>query len=287
MRIETTVEGIRRAVREIRAEGAPIGLVPTMGALHAGHTSLLDIVTARNAAPVISIFVNPIQFNSSADFETYPRPLDADTALASRHGARAAFVPDAAELYRDRRTFIDMEYLPEKLCGEHRPGHFRGVYTIVAKLFNIIQPDFAVFGQKDIQQAITIEKMVQDLNFPLEIIIAPIVREPDGLAMSSRNVHLSPDERRRAVAIHAALTAAESLIAGGECETSRIERIVRDTLSSAGAPDAVDYVSLVDYETLHSTERITGKSVLAVAAWFGKTRLIDNMIIRENGACVY
>ena len=287
MRIETTVEGIRRAVREIRAEGAPIGLVPTMGALHAGHTSLLDIVTARNAAPVISIFVNPIQFNSSADFETYPRPLDADTALASRHGARAAFVPDAAELYRDRRTFIDMEYLPEKLCGEHRPWHFRGVYTIVAKLFNIIQPDFAVFGQKDIQQAITIEKMVQDLNFPLEIIIAPIVREPDGLAMSSRNVHLSPDERRRAVAIHTALTAAESLIAGGERETSRIERSVRDTLSSAGAPDAVDYVSLVDYTTLHPTERITGKSVLAVAAWFGKTRLIDNMIIRENGACVY
>lgn len=289
MKTVHTIEDVRSIVRSARAEGVTIGFVPTMGYLHRGHTSLVEASRKLSGFQVMSIFVNRIQFNDPKDFSNYPRDLERDLSIARDAGVDLVFVPGDDEMYSDRRTFVDVELLTEHLCGAHRPGHFRGVFTVVSKLFNIVLPDVAVFGQKDIQQAVSLEKMVTDLNFPLKIVIAPTVREEDGLAMSSRNKHLDPGERRRALCIHRSLRRAEEMIASGERSSGTILEEVKKALS-AGSPDKIDYASLVRYSDLQPADEISIKSVLAVAAFFGSTRLIDNMIIDEREGkltCVY
>jgi len=260
-----------------------------MGYLHDGHLSLVEISRKHSDYQVMSIFVNKIQFNDRKDFENYPREFERDFDLARGAGVDLVFLPDDTEMYRNQLTFVDVEQLTGHLCGAHRPGHFRGVYTVVSKLFNIVQPDVSVFGQKDIQQAVTIEKMVRDLNFPVNIIIAPIIREEGGLAMSSRNKHLTMEMKARALSIHRGLAAAEALIMKGERKSAAITDAAKSELE-AGKPEKIDYVSLVSYDTLQPVEKLEGASVLAVAAFFGATRLIDNMIIDVKGdgySCVY
>lgn len=284
-----TIEEVRLIVRSARAEGKTIGFVPTMGYLHRGHISLVEESKKLSGFQVMSIFVNKIQFNDPKDFSNYPRDLERDLAIAREAGVDLVFIPNDDEMYRDQRTSVDVEILTDHLCGAHRPGHFRGVFTVVSKLFNIVLPDVAVFGQKDIQQAVGLEKMVADLNFPLKIVIAPTMREDDGLAMSSRNKHLGAGERQRALCIHRALGRAAEMIASGERSASKIEKAVGAVLAE-GSPDKIDYASVVRYGDLQPADGIRQKSVLAVAAFFGSTRLIDNMIIDERDgefACMY
>ena len=289
MKIVHTIDEVRAEVGKARRGGRRIGFVPTMGYLHQGHLSLVEISKRHSDYQTMSIFVNRIQFNDPKDFEKYPVDLGRDFELARGAGVDLVFVPEEGEMYRDRLTYVDMDTLTTELCGAHRPGHFRGVFTVVSKLFNIVLPDVAVFGQKDIQQAVSIEKMVFDLNFPVEIIIAPTVREEGGLAMSSRNKHLSADERARALCIVKSLRRAEELLASGERNAGAITGAMRAIIES-GKPQRIDYVSAVAYADLQPIDRITGKSVIAVAAYFGPTRLIDNMIIDMHGnsiTCVY
>lgn len=289
MLIVHTIAEVRENVARARKEGKLVGFVPTMGFLHEGHLSLVEESRKHAGYQVMSIFVNRIQFNDPKDFETYPVDLKRDFDMAEAAGVDAVFLPDDAEMYRAQRTFVDVELLTNHLCGAHRPGHFRGVYTVVCKLFNIVQPDVSVFGQKDIQQAITIERMVADLNIPVRIIIAPIVREPDGLAMSSRNKHLGADARERAVVISRSLRRAEELIAQGVRSAGDITASMREIIESGG-PSAIDYISMVRYDDLQPVDRLEDPSVIAVATFFGSTRLIDNMIINKtNGgyACIW
>ncbi len=283
------IEDLRRIIKDQKKKGRKIGFVPTMGFLHRGHLSLVEESQKYSDYQVMSIFVNKIQFNDKGDFDSYPRDLETDSQLARDAGVDLLFVPDDSEVYEERLTTVHMEKLTDNLCGAHRPGHFDGVFTVVSKLFNMVQPDISVFGQKDIQQAVSIEKMVKDLNFPVEIIIAPIVREDSGLAMSSRNKHLSHEERERALSIYRGLGKAEKMLKAGERGseplTDAIEKIVAE-----GKPDKIDYISLVDYNTLDFIRKVEGKSVIAVAAFYGSTRLIDNMIVEVKGdeiRCIY
>jgi pantoate--beta-alanine ligase len=290
MIIARTIEEARTAIADVRKRGEKISFVPTMGALHDGHLSLVRIAHDKAPFTVMSIFVNRIQFNDKNDFDRYPRDFDKDAKLAESAGCSMVFLPDDEMMYHDPRTFVVPEYLDEYLCGATRPGHFTGVCTVVAKFFNILQPDYAVFGQKDIQQCAIISKMVDDLNIPVGITIAPILREAEGLAMSSRNIHLSADERVRALSIHKALTHAETLCKNGERSSDILINEVRNRIATEGKPDTIDYVSLVDFKTLHPVTQLADASVLAVAVFFGKTRLIDNMIITRNGdsaLCTY
>jgi pantoate--beta-alanine ligase len=282
MKIVHTVEEVRAAVREARAQGKRIGFVPTMGYLHRGHTSLVEISRTMSEYQVMSIFVNKIQFNDPKDYATYPKDLQRDFDYAKSVGVDLVFVPDDAEMYRNHLTYVDVQLLTDHLCGAARPGHFRGVFTVVSKLFNIVQPDVSVFGQKDIQQAVGIEKMVADLNFPVRIIIAPIVREEDGLAMSSRNKHLGHEQRRNALAIRRSLEKARELIAAGEHSVSTITAAMRVVLEE-GRPDKIDYITVAGYSDLQPVDALTDKCVIAVAAFFGTTRLIDNMICEKKG----
>lgn len=280
-----TIAEVRSGVAAARKEGKTIGFVPTMGFLHDGHISLVRRSMEESRFQVMSIFVNRLQFNDPKDFSTYPKDLERDMAMASDAGVDLLFIPDDNEMYRDNLTSVNVEKVTDHLCGEHRPGHFQGVFTVVSKLFNIVQPDVAVFGQKDIQQAVSLEKMVADLNFPLRIVIAPIVREADGLAMSSRNKHLDPDHRRRALVLSRSLRQAEQMIRSGErgaaAITAEMERIIRE-----GNPSSIDYISVVRYMDLSPADVITDRAVVAVAAFFGSTRLIDNMIVSIEGGKV-
>jgi pantoate--beta-alanine ligase len=283
------IEDLRKIIRDEKMKGRSVGFVPTMGFLHQGHLSLVEESRKHSDFQVMSIFVNKIQFNDKGDFDSYPRDLENDSRLAEDAGVDLLFTPHDSEVYEEMLTSIHMEKLTENLCGAYRPGHFSGVFTIVSKLFNMVQPDLSVFGQKDIQQAVSIEKMVKDLNFPVKIIIAPIVREDSGLAMSSRNKHLSHEERERALSIHRGLGKAEEMLKGGVRKsrllTEAIEKVV-----AGGNPDKVDYISVVDYNTLDFIRKVEGKSVIAVAAFFGNTRLIDNMIVEMIGdkiRCIY
>jgi pantoate--beta-alanine ligase len=289
MIVVQSIEEARINISAVRKKDAVISFVPTMGALHNGHLSLIRKAKSESSFCVMSIFVNRIQFNDTSDFDKYPRDYDHDLALAEIAGCDMVFLPDDTIMYHDHHTFVIPEFLDEHLCGAARPGHFRGVCTVVTKLFNIIQPDIAFFGQKDIQQAIILKKMAIDLNIPVEIVIAPIVRENDGLAMSSRNVHLSPDQRKRSVSLFGALRRAEELIKSGEQSSSLIEREAREFITREGIPDRIDYISIVDMHTLHPVDTIRGKCVLALAVFFGATRLIDNMIIdmETSPQCVY
>lgn len=289
MDIAKTIAQVRERVAGARAEGKKIGFVPTMGYLHDGHLSLVEISKKHADYHVMSIFVNKIQFNDPNDFNSYPRELKRDIDLAEGAGVDLVFMPDDSEIYRDHQTYVDVELLTKHLCGAHRPGHFKGVFTVVAKLFNIVQPDVAVFGQKDIQQIITIEKMVNDLNFPMEIIIAPIIREKEGLAMSSRNKHLSDGQKEAALSIYKSLQKAEEMITEGERSSDKIISGMKKIIEN-GKPQKIDYISVVGYDKLQPIEELKEKSVIAVAAFFGNTRLIDNMlVIKENGGfkCVY
>lgn len=282
MEIAHTIADVRAHVAGARRSGKRIGFVPTMGFLHRGHLSLVEESKRHADYQVMSIFVNRIQFNDPKDFDAYPIDLERDFGLARDAGVDLVFVPDEGEMYRRRLTYVDVELLTEHLCGAHRPGHFRGVYTVVAKLFNIVQPDVSVFGQKDIQQAVSIEKMTADLDFPISIIIAPTVREEDGLAMSSRNARLSPGERARATAIYRGLKRAEEALRAGERSVGAITGEIRKIIEES-SPDGIDYVSAVRYEDLAPVEIMGEKSVIAAAVFYGGTRLIDNMIV-EFGA---
>ena len=277
MHAATTIAEMRAWVRQARAAGKTVGLVPTMGALHVGHVSLIEAAVARCDRVVVSIFVNPTQFGPGEDFDKYPRPFERDVEICEKCGAHAVFAPSAAEMYRGKNlTWVTVEKLTEPLCGRNRPGHFRGVTTVCAKLFNIVLPDLAFFGQKDAQQAVVIRRMVADLNMPLEIVVCPTVREPDGLAVSSRNQYLDPQERKEAPVIYRALQRGGELIRAGETDAARIVDETRGILRRVPAL-RVEYVSLVDAESLEEIGQVRGKVLLAVAGRLGSTRLIDNI----------
>lgn len=279
MVVLTTAEEMRRWAQARRAEGRRIGLVPTMGYLHAGHLSLVGEARQRADEVVVTIFVNPVQFGPNEDFEKYPRDEERDLALCREAGVSAVFMPPVAGMYApDASVYVTEERLSGGLCGAKRPGHFRGVCTVVAKLFNIALPHVAVFGQKDYQQAAVIRRMVRDLNFPLEVVVAPIMREPDGLAMSSRNVYLAGDERVRALGLSEALAAAAAAVAGGaRCDAAALRQRMCDALERRAL--AVDYVEVVDAETLEPVAEARQGHVALVAAFCGRTRLIDNRVL--------
>jgi pantoate--beta-alanine ligase len=263
-------------------QGKTIGLVPTMGALHEGHASLVRAARDATGFVVVTIFVNPTQFGPHEDLDRYPRTFDADLQVCQREGADLIFHPDVVEMYPpDMRTFVEVEQLPDGLCGASRPGHFRGVCTVVAKLFNLVLPDVAFFGQKDAQQARIIRQMARDLDFPLEVRVCPTVREPDGLALSSRNRLLTPGHRAQAPVLYQTLQKAAQLVAGGERNAAVVEQAMRRQLATA--PDAVvDYVALVDAEILQPVAYLTGRVLIAIAVKFGNTRLIDNLIVQAT-----
>lgn len=289
MKIVNKIADVRLEVGNAKKAGKLVGFVPTMGFLHPGHISLVKIAGENSEFVVMSIFVNKLQFNDLNDFNGYPKDLERDIAIAENGGVDLLFLPDDKEMYRSNLTTVDVDLITENLCGAHRPGHFKGVFTVVSKLFNIVQPDIAVFGQKDIQQAVSIEKMVYDLNFPVKIIVAPTVRESDGLAMSSRNKHLSEKQRKEALSLSRSFAACKKLIDSGERDAEKISESIRAVILE-GSPDSIDYISIVKYEDLSYAEKIDGKTVVAVAAFWGTTRLIDNMIIdkKDDGyICIY
>jgi pantoate--beta-alanine ligase len=269
--------------RKIRREqDKTIGLVPTMGALHEGHLSLVREARRMCDVVVVSVFVNPAQFGPGEDFEHYPRDLTKDTALLTDYNVDYIFAPTVDEIYpRGFSTYVTVEGLSEQLEGASRPGHFRGVATVVTILFNTVRPDFAFFGQKDAQQALVIRRLVKDLAFDTEIVILPIVREDSGLAISSRNLYLTPDEQQSAAVIHRALKQAKIAFKDGERSAGRLADVIRATVESE--PRArLDYVAVTDAESLEKVERIDERPTLvAVAAYIGKTRLIDNMILNK------
>jgi pantoate--beta-alanine ligase len=254
----------------------PVGFAPTMGYLHEGHLSLVRASKSQCASTVASIFVNPTQFGPKEDLSNYPRDLARDLALLNKEGVDLVWTPDETVMYpAGFQTWVDVEKVTQPLEGSYRPGHFRGVTTIVAKLFNGVRPQKAFFGQKDAQQALVIQQMTRDLSYPIEIVICPIVREPDGLAMSSRNVYLSAEERPAALILHRALTKARQAYLDGERNASRLREIMLMCFSEEPLAN-VQYVSCASLETLHELDRIENGALLSVAVFFGKTRLIDN-----------
>lgn len=279
MEILRTVEELRQWSRGARAAGKRVGLVPTMGALHAGHASLIRAAAAEGAAVAVSIFVNPTQFGPNEDFGKYPRSFEVDCALAGREGASVVFAPAVEEMYpAGAATFVDVEGLSGRLDGASRPGHFRGVATVVAKLMIAAEADRAYFGQKDAAQVALLRRMVEDLRLGTEIVVCPIVREADGLALSSRNVYLSEAERRQALVLSRAVRTAERLFAAGEREARVLVAAARAEFAREAAV-RVDYLELVDWATLEPVDRAVAGSLFAVAAWVGTTRLIDNAVL--------
>lgn len=270
---------VRAVVGAVRGGGCQVAFVPTMGYLHEGHLSLIDRARELSDFVVLSIFVNPLQFGPSEDLDRYPRDLERDVALAEGRGVDLVFAPTVAEMYPDGEPRVAVVPGPaaDRLCGASRPGHFRGVLTVVAKLFGIVQPDVSVFGQKDYQQAALIRAMAEDLDFATRIEVAPTVREPDGLAMSSRNVYLSAEERERALSLSRALGRARALYGAGEADAGVLRAALRGELSVPGVE--LEYGEAVDPRTLDPVDRAAAGTVLAVAARVGKTRLIDNAIL--------
>lgn len=282
MKLCRTVEEIRAVSAEARRAGRSIGFVPTMGYLHAGHLALIERARAENEVVVVSIFVNPTQFGPNEDLARYPRDLPRDLDLCRKAGVDAVFAPEPAEMYPGGfQTYIEVEELSRGLCGQSRPGHFRGVATVVAKLFAIVGPDRAYFGEKDAQQLRVIQRLVRDLNLPVTVVPVPTVREPDGLAMSSRNAYLREDERRAALVLSRALARARELVAAGELRTAAILAEMSAVL--AAEPLArVDYLAIVDDETLAPVEVIDRPVLAALAVYIGQTRLIDNLVLRPG-----
>ena len=281
MQTITSVLEMQTLAEDLRSKGQIIGLVPTMGALHAGHVSLIKLAAEQADTVVVSIFVNPTQFGPSEDFSKYPRSLEADVAACEAAGADIVFAPTAEEIYpKGYSTFVVEEFIAKPLEGVSRPVHFRGVTTVVAKLFNIVRPDLAVFGQKDAQQVAVIKKMVEDLHFTVDVVVAPTLREPDGLAMSSRNRYLTATQRIEALVIHRALRKAIEMVASGE---RRVDRLIAEATHLIGLHRRVRviYVSIVDRTTMVAVkgEITSGKAVMAIAAWVDEVRLIDNEVL--------
>jgi pantoate--beta-alanine ligase len=283
MKTAKTIADIRTWVKQAREEGKTVGFVPTMGALHIGHVSLIEAAGRSCDAVVVSIFVNPTQFGPGEDFERYPRPLEKDLELCEKHGVGAVFGPSVAEMYpRENLTWVDVEKLTESLCGRFRPGHFRGVATVCTKLFDIVGADKAFFGQKDAQQAVVIRRMVADLNLPLEIVVCPTVREPDGLAVSSRNQYLRPQERKDAAVLYRALQKGAELMRAGATDVAQVIGEMEGILRQVPAL-RVEYLCIVDAESLEELRTVRGRVLAAVAAYLGTTRLIDNILV-DTGA---
>lgn len=280
MEIVQTVRDLQRIADRLRVEGRRIGLVPTMGYLHEGHASLIRLARRESDFVVTSIFVNPTQFGPNEDYMRYPRDLSRDRTIAGDAGTDALFTPDVKEMYPEGfETSIVIDRAAQILEGKIRPGHFRGVATIVAKLFHSAKPHLAIFGQKDAQQAYIIKRMTADLNFDVRILVAPIVREADGLAMSSRNTYLSPDQRKNATVLFRALQEAERLLQKGERSITHLRRAMEEILRR-GSPDHVDYIAFVEPETFREVDRIDPPAILiALAVRFGSTRLIDNIVV--------
>lgn len=266
-------------VKKQRRGGKTTGFVPTMGALHEGHLSLIRRACEENDSVVVSVFVNPTQFGPKEDFTKYPRPFKKDVELAKSTGADIIFYPDTKEMYPEgHQTYIEVEKITKGLCGASRPGHFRGVATVVAKLFNAVPANRAYFGQKDYQQVRIIKRMVEDLNIPVKIVMCPIAREKDGLAMSSRNQYLSLEERKSATCLYEALQVAKAMVKSGIKDTVRIKNEMHGIIESNFLAK-IDYVKIVDAETLASVKKIQNKAVIAVAVFIGNTRLIDNEVL--------
>jgi pantoate--beta-alanine ligase len=279
MQILKTVAKVKAYIRGVKAVGKSVGFVPTMGYLHEGHLTLMREAKANCDVVIVSIFINPLQFGVGEDFEEYPRDLTRDAELCQSVGIGAIFAPAVAEMYpKGYHTFVDLEELPNHLCGLARPGHFRGVSTVVSKLFNIIQPDKAFFGQKDAQQALIIKRLAADLNMNLDIVVVPIVREEDGLAMSSRNVYLTPEERQAAPVLYQSLQQAKAAIEAGETKGEAIRNLMINSIQQQKLAK-IDYVEVVSRSSLEGLERLEGEVLIAVAVCFGKTRLIDNIML--------
>ena len=278
----TSRRALAAALAEARAAGRRIAFVPTMGYLHEGHLALCDEAAASADFVVMSVFVNPLQFGPGEDFERYPRDLERDAALAAGRGVDLLFAPDVADMYPagETRVFVTAGDLEDRLCGAYRPGHFRGVLTVVAKLFHLVEPEVACFGQKDIQQVTLVRRMIVDLDWPLRLSVVPTVREPDGLALSSRNVYLSAQERAQALGLSRALDAARAAFAAGERRAARLEARMREVLAVYPGV-APDYISIVEPDRLEPVETAASGTVVAIAARVGKTRLIDNLILGE------
>lgn len=276
--VVSTINEVRNIVKEWKAQGLTVGFVPTMGYLHEGHESLIIKANEENDRVVVSIFVNPIQFGPKEDLSTYPRDLERDTVLCKGAGADIIFHPENEEMYfEDFSTFVDMEGLTNELCGKSRPTHFRGVCTVVSKLFNIVAPHRAYFGEKDAQQLAVIKRMVRDLNIDVEVIGCPIVREEDGLAKSSRNTYLSKEERVAATILSKALTLAKSKIKNGERVASNIINAITETINTEPLAK-IDYVQVVDSFSIEAVNTLDKPVLVAIAVFIGKTRLIDNFI---------
>jgi pantoate--beta-alanine ligase len=274
------IPDLRRILDEVRESRGRIGFVPTMGFLHEGHLALCDEARRHADFVVMSVFVNPLQFGANEDLDRYPRDLARDAQLAMGRGVSLLFAPPGEQMYPhgDSAIRVTAPGLAERLCGRYRPGHFEGVLTVVAKLFNLVQPHVAVFGQKDLQQAVLIRRMARDLDVPVEIVVAPIVREPDGLAMSSRNVYLSPAERASALALHRALKAAQTAFSGGETDPARLVHAARAILEAESGV-SIQYVEVVDPESLEPPLEARRGDAVAIAAHVGATRLIDNHLL--------
>ncbi len=280
MKIIKTIREMQLIAEQSRLERKRIGFVPTMGFLHEGHLSLLDLSRQNSDLTVMSIFVNRTQFAPNEDFDTYPRDFDQDETLARERGCDIVFYPNEHEIYTNPyRTYISVKQLTELMCGASRPVYFRGVTTIVAKLFNIVKPHFAVFGQKDAQQCFVIKQMVRDLNFDLDIIMAPIIREEDGLAMSSRNIYLSASERKDALILSQSLNRARKLIESGERETGMIKSTLEKMVTSVSSA-TIDYIEIVETTQFRPVAILNSEILIALAVWIGKTRLIDNLILK-------
>jgi len=277
MELAKTIKSVRSWVNVARSKGKKIGFVPTMGALHIGHISLIEAARKNTDFVVVSIFVNPTQFGPGEDFEKYPRPLDTDLEICKKAGADVVFAPSAKEMYPMKNlTWVNVEKLTAPLCGRCRPGHFRGVATVCTKFFNIVAPDIAFFGQKDAQQVAVVKKMAADLNMSLEIVVCPTVREKNGLAISSRNRYLTAQEKKDAASIYKSLRKCEQMVKEGIRETEPIIAQMRKILSPVSA---IEYISIVDAQTLETIDKIAGTAIAAVAVKIGSTRLIDNILI--------
>ncbi len=273
-----TIDEVRQYVKKWKKEGKTVGFVPTMGFLHEGHKSLIVRAVSENDCVVVSVFVNPTQFAPNEDFEAYPRDIVKDAELCEAAGADIIFNPEPEEMYRDALTSVSVDKITKGLCGKTRPTHFDGVCLVVSKLFNIVAPDRAYFGQKDAQQLMVVRKMVKDLNFDIEIIGCPIIREEDGLAKSSRNTYLNPDERKAALCLSRALKMGREMIENGETSAEKVLDAMREEIEKEPLA-RVDYIEIVDTATLEAAVNIKGSILAAMAVYIGKTRLIDNFIV--------
>ncbi len=279
MEVTETIKSVRSLVKAAQSKGKNIGFVPTMGDLHIAHISLIEAAIQKCDFVVVSIFVNPTQFGPGEDFEKYPRPFESDLEICRKAGVDVVFAPSPQQIYpSENLTWVNVEKLTGPLCGRSRPGHFRGVTTVCAKLFNIVAPDVAYFGQKDAQQAIVIKQMVADLNMPLEIVVCPTVRQADGLAVSSRNKYLSKQQRKDATYIYKSLEKCESLIEAGTTNSKTIIGEMKKILKQVSSIE-IEYISIVDAESLQELEKIAGKVLAAVAVKIGSARLIDNIVV--------